>query len=361
VTVRILALTKYGPRAASTRQRIMLYQPALEAAGMTIDYRPLLDDEHVARLSQGRRTSLPDLAQAYARRLRTLPRARDYDLLWIHYELFPFLPLVERLAGWTGRPYVVDYDDATFHTYDSAKRSIVRGLLGRKLQPLMRGAAAVVCGNAYLQAYAARFAARTEIIPTVVDTDLYLPRSSEEPLARPITIGWIGSPSTWSQVRPLLPTLERLCRSRAVRFLVVGAGAAAAGDAFAGLEHREWHEQEEVRDVQSMDIGIMPLIDLPFIRGKCGYKLIQYMACGLPVVASPIGVNAEIVASGEQGYLARDPADWEAALLRLIGDAERRARMGAAGRERAVELYSLASQAPRVVGLFKSLVPPRPD
>jgi glycosyltransferase involved in cell wall biosynthesis len=355
--MRILALTKYGPRAASTRQRIMIYEPALRACGMQIDYDPLLDDDHIMRLSLGRGTSLVQVARAYLHRLRTLLAARHYDLLWINYELFPYLPWVERLAAWSGRPYVLDYDDATFHTYDSAPRAVVRRVLGGKLAPLLGGAKAVVCGNAYLQDYAAHYAARTLVIPTVVDTDRYEALPTPRDVDKPVTIGWIGSPTTWANVRPLLPMLARVCREHRLRFLAVGAGAAASGDCFDGLELHDWTEAGEVRDVQAMDIGIMPLLDQPFERGKCGYKLIQYMACGLPVVASPIGVNSDIVDEGKHGLLVSSEEQWEAALVTLIRDPDLRRRMGAAGRERAVERYSLQSQAPRLVALLQSLMP----
>ncbi len=355
MSVRILALTKYGPLAASTRQRIMIYEPALRAAGMEIEYSPLLGDEHVARLSRGLGKSPLHVAQAYLGRLRTLARARNYDLLWVHYELFPYLPWIERFAAWSGRPYVVDYDDATFHMYDSSRSSVVRWLLGGKLRPLLGRATAVVCGNSYLQAYASRYAKRTIVIPTVVDTDHYQPLKTPRAAEAGVTIGWIGSPTTWANVRPLLPMIERVCRQENVRFLAVGAGAAAHGDRFDGLNLVDWTKDGEVADVQAMDIGIMPLLDRPFERGKCGYKLIQYMACGLPVVASPIGVNCEIVGEGEHGFLVTDESGWEAALVRLIGNAQLRRSMGAAGRGRVVASYSLRSQATQLIDLLRSV------
>ncbi len=136
--------------------------------------------------------------------------------------------------------------------------------------------------------------------------------------------------------------------------MVVGAGAAAESDRFPGMELCDWSEQSEVGSVQMMDIGIMPLPDEPWARGKSGYKLVQYMACGLPVVASPVGVNSTIVEHGEHGFLAGDQAEWLQALERLLGDDELRARMGVAGRDRIVRDYSLQSQAPRFIEVLKS-------
>jgi glycosyltransferase involved in cell wall biosynthesis len=240
--------------------------------------------------------------------------------------------------------------------YDSAASPLVRRLLGGKLEPLLRGAAACACGNAHLQEYAARFCERTIVLPTIVDTEIYRPgpgRKVGEEGA--VTIGWIGSPSTYRYVSPLLPLLERLSKTHGVRARIVGAGAAAAADSFAGLDLVEWAEEREVADVQAMDIGVMPLPDEPWARGKSGFKLIQYMACGLPVIASPVGVNSTIVAPGVNGILANSAEEWQSALTMLIEGPQLRRTMGEAGRERAVAEFSLASQAPRLVALFQEV------
>ncbi|MEO7826436.1 MAG: glycosyltransferase family 4 protein, partial [Allosphingosinicella sp.] len=223
-----------------------------------------------------------------------------------------------------------------------------------KLEPLLRGAAAACVGNAYLQGYAARFCERTMILPTVVDTAVYGAAAVPRPL-RPVTIGWIGSPSTWPYMRPILPLLRALAQSRGIRVRVVGAGPAACADAFPGLDLVEWSEETEVDEVRAMDIGVMPLPDDIWAQGKCGYKLIQYMACALPAVASPVGINCEIVAPGENGFLPTNEPEWRDALLRLIDDTALRQAFGTAGRRRVEERYSLAVHAPRFIQLLKSV------
>jgi glycosyltransferase involved in cell wall biosynthesis len=360
MTMMVLALTRYDDLAASTRQRFKLYEPALTAAGIQVDYAPLLSNRHVRGLVAGRRASVPDTARAYLARLWTLAAAaRRYDVLWVHCELFPYLPgLPERLVFLWRKPVVFDYDDAIFHYYDAAKRPLVRWLLGRKLEPLLSGAAACLCGNAYLRDYAARFCARSIIVPTVVDTNAYRPAPRTKRAGPPV-IGWIGSPTTWANVRPLLPMLEQLHREHGVRIRAIGAGVEADRDRFSGLDLVEWSEAREIAEVQAIDIGVMPLLDRPFEHGKSGYKLIQYMACGLPVVASPVGVNSEIVRPGENGLLASSEEEWREALTRLIGDPPLRERLGKAGRDLAERSYSLASQAPRLVELFRSVADSR--
>lgn len=353
--MRVAAFTKYGPMAASTRQRLLQYVPRLAAAGIEVDYHPLLPDDYVRTVGTQERYPRRKTLRLYLERVRQLLERTDADVIWVYAELFPYLPAAwEKLAFRSGKPVVYDCDDAFFHAYDAHPRPWVRRLLGRKLEPLLRGAAACCCGNAYLESYAARFSANTLLLPTVVDTEAYGPHVGDRP-DRPVTIGWIGSPSTWPYMRPLLPLLRELVESRGIRVRVVGAGQAAQGDAFPGLDLIEWSEALEIQEVQAMDIGIMPLPDDIWARGKCGYKLVQYMACALPVVASPVGVNAEIVADGGNGFLATDEAEWRDALLRLIDDPALRRTFGEVGRRRVEENYSLDVHAPRFIRLLRSL------
>jgi glycosyltransferase involved in cell wall biosynthesis len=347
--VRVAAFTKYDREAASTRQRVLQYLPPLAAAGIHVDHYPLLGDDYVRSLVTGNSFSKAAIARSYGQRMLHLLRGPHADVLWIYAELFPYLPAAfERMAFRSGKPVIYDFDDAFFLNYADSR------LLKGKLDPLVAGAAACCCGNEFLRGYASRLNGNAITLPTVVDTDAYVPvKRKELPKA---TIGWIGSPPTWTYVRPLLPVLRELCGREQVRFLAVGAGIAARGDMFERLELRDWSEQSEIASVQEMDIGIMPMVREPWAEGKSGYKLVQYMACGVPVVATPVGVNSTIARAGIDGLLADTPGEWRTALEALIGDAKLRLAMGAAGRKRVVETFSLQSQAPKLVDLFKSLV-----
>lgn len=349
---RMLALMKYGGRAASTRQRLLQYLPYLESHGVEVEVLPLLDDRYLARFAQGRKGSVAAVSKAYFERLLQLVTRRDHDLVWVQYELFPYLPApFEKLLRLAGKPYVLDYDDAIFHMYDRSTHGFVRRLLGPKLVPLLRQATACVCGNTYLLDYAARFCPNSYVVPTVVDTTVYRPAADENP-DRPLRVGWIGSPSTWLYVVPLLPTILPMLKSRGLKLRAVGAGPAAQG--IDGVDSVEWTEATEVAEVQAMDIGIMPLPDEYWARGKCGYKLIQYMACGVPVLASAVGVNEEIVVEGINGFLPRTDQEWTRWLDQLLGDAELRHRLGEAGRSRVLDRYSLASQQARLLAILKA-------
>jgi glycosyltransferase involved in cell wall biosynthesis len=337
---------------ASSRLRTFQYRPYLEALGMRVETAPFFDDAYLSRLYAGERQG-PGAVRHYVDRGRQLLRGRRADLIWLEIEALPWLPwLIERRVLPAGVPLVTDYDDAVFHRYDRHGSPLVRSLLGRKIDRLMAHSDLVLVGNAYLAERATRAGARVvEIVPTVVDVAAYQPL--DRPSSEPVTIGWIGSPSTWDAfVAPLLPDLAGILDTGSVRFRAVGASLRHRGLLHA--DFLDWTEETEIGLIQGMDIGIMPLPDTPWTRGKCGYKLIQYMACGLPVIASPVGVNREIVEHGVNGFLAATPAEWHAALGALIADRHLRRAFGQAGRATVERAYSLQVHGPRVARLLAS-------
>jgi glycosyltransferase involved in cell wall biosynthesis len=326
----------------------------LESQGKSSSLAPFFDESYLERLYSGCSTIGPTFT-AYARRTGQLLRAGQADLLWLEKEALPWLPwVIERALLPRYVPLVVDYDDAVFHQYDQHRSPFVRRLLGRKLDKLMASASLVTAGNRYLADRAtAAGALRVEIVPTVVDLTAYTRRPRPSSEAAP-TIGWIGTPSTWTEyMTPIMPILEQTAEASGARIVAVGAGRAAAASAL--LENLPWAEDSEVARIHAMDIGIMPLTDTPWARGKCGYKLIQYMACGIPVIASPVGVNAEIVEHGVNGLLASSDAEWVEALRTLLHDPALRARMGEAGRRKVERDYSLQVWGPRVAQLLRDV------
>lgn len=351
--MKVLLLSRYGRMGASSRVRSLQYLPLLESKGWQVDVSPLFSDSYLQAFYSGQPCRIQVIA-GYWRRLKVMIRAGRYDLIWIEKEAFPFMPaLAERLLFKVGVPYVVDYDDALFHRYDKHHSWLIRSLLGRKIDAVMRHATLVVAGNEYLAERArATGARRVEIVPTVVDLTRYevVQSASNDSLI----VGWIGSPATSHYLLAIGSVYESLVREFDVRFVAVGA----SDEEVKGLpiEVWPWSEETEVQSIQAFDIGIMPLVDSPWERGKCGYKLIQYMACGLPVVASPVGVNGRIVEHGANGFLAQDLHEWEEALRRLLYDQNLRRRMGTKGRERVEAWYSLQVQAPRLEELMRGVL-----
>lgn len=349
--MRLAVLTRYGPLGASSRLRMMQFSPVLRALGIEPGFQPLFDDAYLERLYRGGSRLGPAL-RAYARRLSDLRKVRSADLIWLEKEALPWVPATFECALLPKDvPLVTDYDDAIFHRYDMHHRSVVRWFLGHKIDCVMKVSDLVMAGNAYLADRARSAGARrVEIVPTVVDTERYRVRPPPAPGSPPI-IGWIGSPSTWRDyLLPMMPCIIDVAEKTGARIRIVGSGAPK--DFHPLVDVIAWREDEEVTQIQQMDIGIMPLDDSPWARGKCGYKLIQYMACGVPVVASPVGVNSEIVEEGINGFLARDDQEWRSALTTLLRDHQLRRRMGNAGRRRIEERYSLEVWAPRVAELL---------
>jgi len=188
-------------------------------------------------------------------------------------------------------------------------------------------------------------------LPTVIDLNRYDVRSL--PDSAIITIGWIGTPSTAKYLTLIKDALKEVYAACQIRIIIVGLS-----DLFlegVPLEFRKWSEETEVNDIQQFDIGIMPLSDDPWSRGKCGYKLTQYMACAKPVIASPVGINSKIVQHGYNGFLATTKSEWIAALTALIKDGELRKKMGLVGRYQVEQEYSLQKSAPKLLKLLTTI------
>lgn len=351
--MRILMLPRYGRSGASSRYRTYNYIPQLEGDGFTCESHAMVDDRYLSNRYSGRLISPLYVARSCARRLVKIVTSNTCDILWLEKEAFPYLP------GWfesallkPKAPYVVDYDDAQFHAYDEHGSRVIRKVLGRKIDRVMHDAALVVAGNQYIAERARTSGCeRVEILPTVVDLTNYpvVPRPDHEVF----TIGWIGTPMTSRLLKLVRPALEHVCRNGNARVLAIGAGDLDLGA--VPLEIRPWSEETEVADLQRIDVGIMPLSDSPWERGKCGLKLIQYMACGRPVVGSPVGVNGLLISDGVNGYKATTHQEWVDALLALLEEPDARIRMGAAGRRLVENSYCLQVTAPILAGFFRSI------
>lgn len=352
-------LSRYTRLGASSRLRFYQYLPWFGDAGIAVTEAPLFSDFYVQGLQRGRKNLMAGLS-AYARRTRALLGSRRYDLLWIEKEAMPWLPARFEHA-WLpkGVPYVLDYDDAVFHYYDQHRNPMVRALLAGKHPALMGNAALVVAGNEYLAEVSKQAGARrVALVPTVIDLQRYpLPKVKRVGVGVPPCVGWIGQRVTAAFLSPYSSLFRDLAASGSARFLAVGIDASDLG---LPMDSVAWDEATEVEAVSGFDIGIMPLQDAPFERGKCGYKLIQYMACGLPVVASPVGVNRQIVEHGVNGFLADTLDEWERALRVLLNDPALRHSMGQAGRRKVEQQYSLQVTGPHMASLLRGVIASAP-
>jgi glycosyltransferase involved in cell wall biosynthesis len=296
-----------------------------------------------------------DLARGAVRRWRDFDAARDYPLAFVHREAWPLIAYApERRLERQRTKWVYDFDDAVFlPNVSEANRLFV------KLKPfdqparLAARARAVSAGNQWLAGWARRQrggfpADDVQVIPTVVDTEIWRPRSRE---AGPPRLVWIGSPTTVGFLDPIRPALARLARRHpGLELHVIGASFAA--DGVQVIVH-PWSLETEVDLAGRCDVGLSPLPDTDWARGKCGLKLIQYMALGISAVASPVGVHPEIVAHGENGMLAATPEAFEEAVHALLCDPSLRCAQGRAARETVLARYSVDAVAPRLAALLE--------
>jgi glycosyltransferase involved in cell wall biosynthesis len=337
--LKILFFTRYTRLGASSRLRFYQFFPHLKDRKITIDVSPLFNEQYLTELYNRRGTSKWNIVKSYLKRTLDVLKAANYDLIVIEKELFPYFPATaEYLLSSFGVKYIVDYDDAIFHNYDTHPNKGIRVLLGKKIATVMRSSALVVAGNKYLHDYAVQSGAvNTCIIPTVIDTTKYVVKQSYS--SSEIVIGWIGSPSTLKYIETLKPILRDLSNRYPIKLHIVG------GKSGVGLGEMEevldWSEEGEVEMIRNFDIGIMPLQDELWEYGKCGYKLIQYMGCAIPVIGSPIGVNDVIIQEGVNGFKPVDAIGWKNALEALIVDGGLRQSMGSNGRLIVEENYSL--------------------
>jgi glycosyltransferase involved in cell wall biosynthesis len=332
--------------------RLYQYVPIWSTLDIDVQVSPLLSDDYLTRLYAKQTTNWFDVLRDYLMRAVSLLRVRKFDLIWIEKELFPNLPAwFEQALHALNIRYIVDYDDAVFHNYDLDPHAGKR-FLADKIDKVMRNSALVICGNTYLAERARSTGARqVEIIPTVIDLKRY--QRVSPVLKKHIVVGWIGSPSTVKYLEIAAPALKVLAAEFPLQLRVIGAHFSSPG---LSVDCRPWSEEREVSDIQNFDIGIMPLIDSPWERGKCGYKLIQYMACGLPVVACPVGVNQEIVQHGINGYLASSVDEWIDAFRALFSDSQNRLIMGVHGQRSVEKTYCIQVTAPRLARLFHEVV-----
>jgi len=336
---RILFLPKYPRLGASSRLRTYQYIPLWEREGVEVKVSSFFNEKYLNQIYAHQKPSYLNALKCYLNRFFILFSVKSYDLIWIEKELFPFLPSYgEWIFNKMGIGYLVDYDDAVFHNYDLNKRPLIRFWMGNKIDWVMRNANLVWAGNQYIASRAEKAGAGSiAFLPTVIDPARYSRKIwKEKPI---VSIGWIGSPSTLRYLRSLIPVLNKLDQDYNIKLIVVNGTVKTE---FSGKQVLvPWSEESEVESIHLMDIGLMPLPDNHWERGKCAYKLIQYMACGLPVVASPVGMNSEVVKHGENGFLAKTDEEWFHFLSQLIGSLELRKEMGQKGFEHVQENYTL--------------------
>jgi len=356
--MRLLALVpSLYDKSPGQRYRLEQWEPLLRERGVDITYAPFecaeLNDVVYKQGQIAKKLRL--VVQALGRRAALLSKLTNYDVIYLHREAALLGPAVfERLIHRSGVPIVFDFDDAIFLSYKSPSNGYLSYLkFAGKTKTNCRLAAHVMVGNPYLAEYARQFNQNVSIIPTTIDTDKYKPVNIENS-SGPVVIGWTGSHSTVQHLDTLRSALAKLAQRESIRLRVIGT----PNYQIEGVEFETimWRSETEVEDLSAVDIGIMPLPDDNWARGKCGAKALQFMAMGIPTVCSPVGVNTDIIQDNENGLIANSEDEWIEKLSLLIRSRELRARLGKAGRQTIEQRFSAAVQAPRVHEVLESVV-----
>lgn len=372
---RVLFLVEGDPvtgLSPASRFRVYQYIPHLEALGFRCVVRPSRPPKYFAgdlafRQLLERHPLLARLAWAMKLQQMVWNRwcdilgARHYDAVFLQRDLLPIrVAALEALLRRINRHVIFDFDDAIFvrpSWAEAATGGQEDRRLRAKVERIIAGACAVVVSNRYLADFACRLNKTVHVIPTPVDTNRLRPQE----VCRgggPVILGWIGTSSNLFYLRDLEPVLRRLGERHQLRLKIVCNRAHARE--YPSLPPRmleicAWNPNREAEHLSEMDIGIMPLRDDAWTRGKAAFKLLQFMAAGIPVVASAVGHNIEVVRDGLTGFVARTPEDWEVTLSRLIENPILRRTLGQRGREVVVREYSLCTQIPRLAKIIDAV------
>lgn len=343
--IRLLALVPYPENTTpSQRFRIEQWMPLLSKRGIEVTLAPFLGKDlmQVWVLSGHQASKLRRGALASLRRFGDVASARQYDAVFIHRgAAIAGPPVFERLLAAIRRPMIFDFDDSIFlkHTTDT-NRGFGWLKFSGKTGTICKLSTHVVVGNSFLADYARQFNPNVSIVPTSIDLEHYEPsvRSNYNGKNRKIVVGWTGSSTSQTYLEQFVPVLKKVVDSCDIELRVISNRRPSMD----GLEvnWRPWDPETEVEEIGQIDIGIMPMPDDDWSRGKCALKALQYMSMGIPTVVSAIGANCEVITQDENGMLASTPDDWVRSIAKLADDVSLRSRLGAAGRRTVVERYS---------------------
>jgi len=344
--MKVLFLTQTPEIGASARYRVYQFVDYLKSQGILCVVSPA-NSMKVARNLTLRASFLDRMigyGQPVVRRFFDLFRVRDYDVIFLQRDIFIHLPAVfEWLISRLNRNLIFDFDDALYTFPSGGKFSFLYRLRGRnKIQKIIKMAKFVIVGNNHLKTYSQRFNANIEVVPTSINTDKYSVKEDYKIKGVPV-IGWVGRPGSSLYLQKFKDIFIELSKKH--NFILKTVGAGRLDIEGVKIVNEDWKAENEVSQILSFDIGIMPLSDSEWTKGKSATKILQCMAAGVPVVCSAIGANCDIVKDGENGFLAVTKDDWIRDLSLLIENEDLRIKFGEAGRATVEDGYSVKVNA----------------
>lgn len=358
--MKILFLIPYPLKESpSQRFRFEQYFKTLQNQGFTIQCHSFLAAENWQLFYKEGHSlqKVLTLIRGTGKRIYALLIAPCCKFIFIHREALPIGPPVFEwvLAKLLRKKIIYDFDDAIWLTDRVNESAFFKAIKCRgKVKQICRWSYKVSCGNRYLANYAVQFNDQVMINPTTIDCEnMHNPALfKKKKKTGDIVIGWTGSHSTLKYLLLLEPVLQQLENQfDQVSFLVIADEAPSLQ--LQRLTSMQWNPQTEIEDLLKIDIGIMPLPDDEWAKGKCGFKALQYMALEIPAVVSSVGVNTTIISDGMEGFLCRTHEEWSSAMEKLINSPQLRMELGKRGRKKVMEHYSVSSNASNFLSLFE--------
>ena len=352
----VIFFTRYNEQSASVRYRYIQYFNDLKENGVNVELSYLFDEKFFKNKILLNKINFLLILISYIRRFLKIIFLNKKTIIVIHLELFPYLPSIgEKILSFKNNKIIVDLDDAIFHQYTSLNSKFLKFFLSSKFKKIFNlKNITIFSGNKYNQKEVLKMNPniKTEIFPTVVNINNYERRTNTNK-SKHFTIVWIGSPSTSIYLKVIIDALKILNKEYEIRLRFIGSGHIE----LEGLQFESymWNEETEIELISECHIGIMPLMNDDWSKGKCGFKLIQYMACKIPSVASPVGVNQEIIDHGINGFLANENRDWIQYILKLKNDQQLYKEFSESAFEKISKHYSFQSQRKRFISTIKSI------
>jgi len=354
--MKILFVVPYPTgKAASQRFRFEQYYKLLEERGIDYDINPFLSDNiwNILYLPGKFHKKAIGILGGICKRFLLLFKLKSYDYLFIHREATPIGPaFFEYIASrWLKKKIVYDFDDAIWIPNYSEANSFFSFLKGySNVKRICRMAWKVSCGNEYLCLFAKQYNESVVYNPTTIDT-INLHNKQKDQSEKPFVIGWTGSHSTVRYLNELLPVLEELEKRYEFEFRVISDLPPEME--LKSLKFVKWKKETEIEDLLFFNVGVMPLLDDKWAKGKCGFKALQYMSLGIPALVSPVGVNTKVVDDKINGFICKTSEDWKRALEELMSNQELLEEVSTNTRKKIENFYSVQSNSQNFLALFE--------
>jgi glycosyltransferase involved in cell wall biosynthesis len=352
--MKILILAPYPHgEAPSQRFRFEQYLGALRDNQIEYDFEPFLDLKTWQILHKPGRfwAKLLGVMRAFVRRMALMFRLKEYQYVFIHREASHVGPPIFEFLIWLlNKKIVYDFDDAIWlPNYSEHNAAFHRLKMYKKVCFSMRWSYKIAAGNDYLAEFAKKYNKNVVILPTTIDTEHHHNQIKIHQ-NKTLTIGWTGTLTTMRYLNDVVPVLRELEEEFEFKTLIISNQAPDFN--LRGLVFQHWNKETEIEDLLKLDVGLMPLEDDIWAKGKCGFKALQYMALGIPPLVSPVGVNTQIVAHAENGFVCAAQQDWYQSIKRLLTEPELRAKLGESARKTVEKNYSVISQKDKFLSLF---------